>query len=840
MVSAMDILRPYISPRIAYLIGKDVVRAEGALLLTDISGFTKMSEELARMGKPGTEELIKILNNYFRRLLSIIKDYGGEVLKFGGDALLIGFYGPPRESKILSGTCAVELMQKMSFKPISTLGSEFEIAMKIIVQTGFWFETIIGDSFRRTIFLSGKTIKVLLAQENFASASDIFINGEKVKGIESIEKKRKVKIKHGHKFDTSLLTFLPQGVFDFIKSGMHGEHRAVSIIFVNYFGYDEENLELDSLQRFFRAVSVIVNKYHGSINKTDISETGSKLAITFGAPIMHGNEVLNSVLAAIDLRELEIPPIKLKIGVHSGYAYAGIVGSDYAKEYSLIGDAVNTSARLMSKADVGTAVVSENTRRLTKNTIEYLELTPVKVKGKRFRLKRFIPLRRRAERIYQPGFIGRRKERSEIEAVIKNGKGLITVKGVSGIGKSRLLFEIINKFESECKVLKAQTHEVKGAFNSFTNLIANEAGIDFSDTSEVKRIKLRSHLEKIDTDKGELLRRLPIIGAILFDLSYPNSIFEHMTPQLRFENLADAIRYYIEYQAKNKTVVIFDDVHWMREQDLELLNYIIRVLLTLSDSKNNIVLLLAGRSKPDIISKLKLPNVIETLQIELAPLDEKNSGLFANHLLNNKPLPDDVSKLLNDRAAGNPFYIEQFLLNLIDKKLIEEKEKTWIKSPLYREDEFPENIWSAIMARVDRLEMMTKKCLRVGSIVGLEFSEKIIQKVLNSEVREWLLLTQEEGLTYKRIMKEIEYIFKHALIKDVIYDSILRRRRRQLHCSIGETIEDINKDNLRGYYGILAYHFNQSEDWKKALDYNIKAGDKVKEEYRNEDAEKTQ
>jgi len=804
-------------------------KARGALLLSDISGFTKMSEALSKLGKAGTEELTMILNDYFDAMIGVIIGFKGDILKFGGDALLVSFYGDPRRQAKKARDCAGKMMAEMEkFRTIKTNAGEFAVEMKIAIASGEWNESVLGDDRRRDLFIDGFAVRKLVLLEDKADRGEVLVGETRgVKGKSGIRRSQKRKA-------GDLLSFLPKGYKEFRESGIVSEHRAVSVGFVNIDGYDENEPGWAELQELFTRIIAIAEKYKGSVAKINPHKTGSNLMVLFGAPAAYGNDTEHAVLAFMEISNINVPPIKIKAGLESGFVYAGMIGSDLRKEYTVIGDVVNTAERLMETAEEERMIVSESSYRLTADKINYKELSRVTVKGKEKPLRRFAPRTSVEKKVFRFGFIGREWIFKETEKAVKEGGKAIIIRGEAGIGKSRLLYEVSKRFEGTHKVIEGHADELKGALHIYASMIAKEANIHPDDRDDIRKEKLAAHIKAMD--KGELGRRISFLGAMLFGITYPGSPYEKADAKLRFENLTDAIRYYIEYQGK-PTIVVFDDVQWLTKDDLRILVYVSRILLALSRERGKTTLILAGRPEPDVIDTLPLAEEIGVKRIELSRLEDGEIGRLIAEKLNNKSMPGDVMKIILERTDGNPFYLEQFLLDLIDRRLIEEKENRWEKTAKFKEAEIPLNIFTAIMARVDRLEAKAKEAVSVGSVIGMEFGEKVVERALREpEVSQYLAETETEQITYKRIVKEIEYIFRHAMIKDVIYDSMLRERRRSLHKEVGEAMEGLYEKDLEKIYGLLAYHYYHGQGWDKSIDYNLKAGTNAKKQYQNQQA----
>lgn len=742
----MNKISPFLPNCIQELPDNKIRKVSGALLLSDISGFTPMSESLAKEGKKGTEELTYILNNYFGRMLKIIQKHNGDVIKFGGDALLIGFYDNPGEKDVKA--CASEMMAEMEkFKQIKTCAGIFDISMKIVGKSGEWNEFILGKDKRRVHFLCGNTIRDIMLLEDRASKGDIIIKIQKSRHP-STARGIAIPNRTSAQGTANLNSYLPEGVANLVEKKSFGEHRSVSIIFINLQGYNEKNPEIKSLQELLSKVIAIIGRYDGTIHDIIPHSSGSNIMILFGAPVSHENDAERAVLASMEISKLDIKPLVPKVGVCTGFVYSGMVGSDWRKEYTVIGDAVNTSERLMETAKIGESIVSESTYHLTGSKIDYRELEGTKVKGKEGVIKRFNPIKIKEEKYFKFEFVGREKEITDILKTVKSGGKVVLLKGEAGIGKSRFLYEIKNRAASTHKVLEGYTDEIKGTLSVFRTILFREANIQPDEPESTKKEKLDKHIKEID--KGELYRRISFIGAMLFGISYPDSLYEKTDAKLRFENLCDALRYYIEYQTK-PTIIIFDDIQWITKDDIKIISYITRVMLTISKEASKTTFIFAGRSEPDVIDKLPLVKEIGILKLALLPLAQESIQLLSREVLKNKPLPKDLAEIVFKRIEGNPFYLEQFLLDLIEKGLIKEKEDRWAKTIKFKEEDIPENIFSAIMARIDRLEKGARETLTIGSVVGMEFSEEMIVSVLKeSEVSSYLVETEREHLTYKK------------------------------------------------------------------------------------------
>ncbi|HDS09102.1 MAG TPA: adenylate/guanylate cyclase domain-containing protein, partial [Firmicutes bacterium] len=532
------------------------------------------------------------------------------------------------------------------------------------------------------MFLSGHLINRLLITEAKAETASLILNGKRLKRL---PEKRIIShpIKRIKAPVKSPEPFLPQGVLNFMKTQYKGEYRVVTVLFIKFSVKTPETPDISGLNTFFKQVIDITEKYRGSINKIDIAASGGKILILFGAPISHEHSAEYGLLTGMEIRSLKLRNISLSMGLSSGYVYAGIVGSDTAREYTVIGDTVNTAARLLDLKERSEIIISEKTQKDLQDRFHFKELNPVKVKGKRHFLKRYLPLSRKQEELYKFNFIGRQKEISEIKKASVSGFGVITLQGDPGIGKSRLLYELIQRLDSDVKVLRGTTEEIKGTYHIFATMIKTEARFSFEDPVQLKKESLDKYIRTLDKGRGELIRRIPYLGKMLFNIDYPGSIYDKVSAQLRFENLADALRLILEYSVKKSLLVILDDIQWISEKDMTLINHVIGILFRSGKRSAKISFLLSSRKDPDIIKHLKTPKGIKTLNIQLGAMTLEDIKALSAQLLNNKPVPDDVSRLLNNRAEGNPFFVEQYLMNLIERGALSEKKDKWVKTSLY-------------------------------------------------------------------------------------------------------------------------------------------------------------
>ncbi|MBN1179420.1 MAG: adenylate/guanylate cyclase domain-containing protein, partial [Anaerolineae bacterium] len=407
---------------------------EAALLFADVSGFTAMSENLARLGKEGAEELTRVLSAYFTAMIDLVHRYGGQVIKFGGDAITCAFACRPASDAldeapifrcVLSAcACALTMQERMgAFQAVETRGETFQLRMKIGISAGKVLSLSVGSVDEGLEYvLAGTPLDRMSQAEHHASAGEVVIDGACLESTErTVHDLRLVTGENREGFlliegldrpahpleggsiawETlsaaeieraieRLVPYLPPTVYERIVEGQRefvGEHRRVTSMFVNFAGIDyTQDPEAGSkLHRYFTGAQEIVHRYGGRLNRVTTGDKGSLLHIIFGAPVAHEDNEERAVGCALALQQrgADLPFItEQRIGIASGYVFAGQVGAEWRREYTTMGDVVNLSARLMQAAALGEVLLDQRTARAATEEFVCHDLEPIKVKGK--------------------------------------------------------------------------------------------------------------------------------------------------------------------------------------------------------------------------------------------------------------------------------------------------------------------------------------------------------------------------------------------------------------------------------------------------------------------------
>ncbi len=803
---------PFFPTEDVELIRNGQVVFRGALLLADISGFTGITELLAQSGKHGTEQLTALLNNYFDRMLTIVGEYSGSVITFSGDSLLVRF---TEDIKALA--CAGKMLESMEFfRDITVLDNRFTLRAKVVVGVGEWNQYIIGNSQRSHVLLSGGLIKELARRERDASGGDLI---------------------HFHSSAEASSTQLYAASEDnnaFLSPGsrrLYGEHRSVTAIFLNVHTDMYGHEVIENFQRLYLDISATVSRFGGYMHHIDdMFSSGSRIFILFGAPVSQGNDTLNAVLA---MRESfsgtqNLHGFTISCGIDTGYAFSGMVGNDKRKQYTVIGDPVNTAARLADNTEIGTITVSESVYNRTFPNLEFTELPGISVKGKNKPLKRFKPLGRLTTIHDSIPFVGRENELAEIIDLINRSNGTILLTGNAGIGKTVLLDRLSAILSKKgFSVVRGARTKHGPASEILITLISHICGITLDMDKAALTEQLHNHLTALGNE--QLLMREVYLARMLFGIGFSHRMFDALSPKLRRENLLDAITLLIQ-ELPDPLFVVVEDIHYSSHEEITSLKEVIQAVLRNSGKRVSFLL----SSRPDEHSFFKDDTGVS--RYHLKGLERDQSFELISGAMGEVPIESEILEALTDRSRGNPFFLVQFLLYLKEKQLIVLRNNCWERTGKSSLESLPESIFSMIMTRIDALAESTRESLKVASVVGVKFSESILRRIIRKNVHPDLMESSRAGLTYALKYSELEYIFSHMLIRDVAYDSMLRERRRWVHGDIGRILEKTNLNTAEDLSRILAYHFENAEEWEKALSYSISAGKLAADEYRNQEA----
>ena len=643
---------------------------------------------------------------------------------------------------------------------------------------------------------------------------------------------------------TKIQKYLPKGLTEKILSQrdrIEGERKQVTVMFCDMQGFTPlaELLGIEDAYSIIDQVYEIlihkVHDYEGTVNEM----TGDGIMALFGAPVALEDAPQRAVRSSLAIhREMakfsdqlrqekkDAPPVKMRIGIHTGPVVVGTVGNDLRVEFKAVGETVNLASRIEGQAQPGTTYITEDTFKLTEGLFRFEGLGQRVIKGKQepvnvYRAIAPSTMRTRFDVSAELGltpFAGRERE---IELLLdglertKAGRGQsFSITAEAGVGKSRLLYEF----------RKAVAHEdltfLEGRCLSYSRAVAYHPLIDIlkanfdiheGDGDSEIREKVKRGLKMLGADEASIL---PYLLELLV---VKDSGIEKipMSPEVKKNRIGEAFKQIALKGSEIRPLILaYEDLHWIDKSSEELLKYVL-------ESIPGARILMIFTYRPEFVHIWGAKSYHS--QLNLNRLSNRESLIMVSHLLGTEELDRDLEEFILEKTEGIPFFIEELIKSLKDLKIIDKKNNRYCITKDIKEVTIPATVQDVIMARVDSLPERTKGLLQTISAVGRESSYDLIKRVTGlteQELLPQLSVLKDSELLYERgIYPQSTYIFKHALTQDVAYDTLLLKRREKIHEEIGEVIETLYPDRLEEYYELLAYHYGSSANADKAVRY---------------------
>ena len=573
----------------------------------------------------------------------------------------------------------------------------------------------------------------------------------------------------------------------------------------------------------FDLINAEVERFGGTTEKF----AGDAVLAVFGIPQAHEDDPERAVRAALAVRESFViftervhgrhgADVGLRIGVNTGEVVAGREAAARG-ELMVSGDAVNVAARLQQHADPGEVLVGQRTQAATSRTIMYREHEALDAKGKSAPVAAWVavaaageqePTRRGIAGLSAP-LVGRIEELAILSAVAgrverERAPQLVTLFGPAGVGKSRLLAELVERLP-DARLVKGRClpYGEGITFWPLAEAAKAHAGILDTDPAEVALSKLRAAIQSVvPGDHAEQVFEaatwtigftLPVVSAAASD---PHEVV------LRLQD--GWTRYVAALGREQLTVLAVEDVHWASSALLELLE---QLADNLADTK--VLLLCTARLELLETRPTWGAGKQNATALSIAPLSSADAADLMSSLLGDVQVPKDVRERVLASAEGNPFYLEEMLNMLIEEGALERRNGGWISTDRLADVSIPDSVHGVIAARIDLLEAGSRDALRRCSVVGRSFWPAAV------DVDEGVIATlARTGLVSDSVDSSMagmrEFAFKHALTRDVVYGTLPRPERRELHRRVGEWIQDVAPDRSAETVELAAYHYGQA------------------------------
>jgi class 3 adenylate cyclase/tetratricopeptide (TPR) repeat protein len=639
------------------------------------------------------------------------------------------------------------------------------------------------------------------------------------------------------------------------------EFRLVTILFADIVGStamlgrtDAETTRL-ALDRCLRIMSQSVDRFGGTVARL----AGDGLLAFFGAPKAHEDDPERAALAALDMhaaiqhygQDLN-EDLSIRVGINTGRVIMGEVGGEIKSEYTAMGEPIHFAARLESAAEPGTTLVGETTCRLIRHRFETSATEPKVFKGfdepqVAYKLVGALA-QAQAERGRAGGastpFVGRGRELEDLSDMIDDltrGRGAIAALiGEPGVGKSRLLHELRQRQDG------ADVTWAEGRAYSYTQdqphgvireLLHELLGLSPDDTPAMTDLKLERALMPLFEDEANQV--WPFLAALLGAPQPPSSeqSLDELDPETLAGKMTEAFVRTIEAMAAQRPLVMsFDDLHWADPSSLEWIQ-----ALFLSTERVPLVLILMFRPETDKkVWDLKAAAERDFghrfLPIRLKPLGEADTNELIHGLLPGDQGRTDVISQVRERAEGNPFYVEELVRALAESAQAGDSEEMPSGSSKLK---VPETLQEVVQARIDRLPLPDRTALQAAAVIGRRFAFPVLQELIAPEnsLEERILHLQRADLIRERArIPHPEYTFKHSIVHELTYHSVVAEQRRKLHEQAGEILERLYADRLADHASVIAHHYLEGGNDEKALAFERMAAENAYRVFANLEA----
>jgi len=625
-----------------------------------------------------------------------------------------------------------------------------------------------------------------------------------------------------------------------------GERKHVTVLFSDLSGYSamSENLDPEEIKeimsRIFGEIAQVVTKYEGFIEKF----VGDAVMALFGVPKTHEDDPIRAIEAAIEIHNLVkfiSPKLEQKVGkpliMHSGINTGLIVTSEVDMEkgtHGVVGDTLNLASRLADIAGPDEILVSPQTCELITPYFKTKSMGAVIIKGKN---QPIIPhlvvgemdIHTRFEAAERKGlttFTGREQELTTLhfcldKTVAGNGQ-FVTVVGEAGVGKSRLLYKFRHSIDrNKITVLegRCQTYGSDTPYFPLLNALRRGLRLREEDTPKMLLKKAVANILAID---HTLEQYLPLYLHLLAIPSESHPLPMHLQGQDLKSAFQDALAAINILNSKRQPMVlILDDWHWVDEASDSALRHMVSLIAPYP-------LMVVTIYRPEYTTSWG--NWSYHTPIVLRPMDSRHTEDILKSVWAVDKIPQGLTDLIHERTGGNPLFIEEVCSELIDESIIQVKDKEAILTNSLNHITLPDTVQAVIRARFDRLDHYARESLRLASVIGREFARRVLERVSTS--RDQLPQSLEtlktlELIQQVQVVPETAYMFKHVLTQEVTYETLLYKKRKELHSLVGQAIEELYQDRIEEQVDLLHHHFSLAENWLKAAKYGCQAGNRA-------------
>jgi class 3 adenylate cyclase/transcriptional regulator with XRE-family HTH domain/tetratricopeptide (TPR) repeat protein len=613
-----------------------------------------------------------------------------------------------------------------------------------------------------------------------------------------------------------------------VAAALRDERRWVTVLFGDISGFTARSEQMDPedvkflVDQCIDRLSQEIRRFGGTVLRI----IGDEVLAVFGAPTTHEDDAERAVRAALALRDLDLAngsarPSRLHIGITTGEVLAGLLGPYGARDYTVMGDTVNTADRIFKAASAGCVLVGEETYRATRHMVQYRELSPVAAKNKQpVRVWEAVSVRLvpEARLLGAAPLIGRDEELDRLlrmwTRVARDAQPhLVTLLGEPGIGKSRLVAEFERRLPADVTVWHERCLPYGEALGYWALALAlkEAAGIMAEDDAEMARAKLGNLVAGVlgaEGDSSELAQHLALLSGLDVEADRVMSSGDQRI-------LHASARRFLEARARQRPLcLIFDDIHWA---DAALLDLIESVAARVREAP----LLIVTQARPELLEKRAAwgRGVRSFTSLPLEALNESAEHELVLTLCRERGLPVELVAQIGHRPGGNPLFVEELVAMIAESG---------------QSAGVPAAIKMLIAARLDTLPPEERTIIQLAAIFGKVFWEGGLRalggRVVGSIADLLEALEQKDllrALARSQFRGDREHTFKHDLIRDVAYEMLPKVERRALHNGAADWLEAAAGEQAENYFDQLAHHAVQAGQQERAIGYLMRAAERA-------------
>jgi class 3 adenylate cyclase/tetratricopeptide (TPR) repeat protein len=817
----------------------------GTLVFADISGFTRLTERLAAKGRFGAEEMSDHLDLVLSALLESAYGFGGWLVKWGGDALLLMYDGPEHAQRACAGAAAM----RASIQRVGSLDTSVgrtRLRMSVGIHTGVFDLALVGPV-HRELLITGDDATVTARLEASADAGEILVSPataellpERCRGA---EKEGGVLLARAPDADASPLAIpalgagielaglMPELVYrHLMDGGGSGEHRNVAVGFLEFSGFSDlataagPEAVMEGVRHVVEVTQWACQRYQVSFHETDIAAGGGKVMLVAGAP-RGVDDPAEAMLCT--LREVLDDPggLSLRAGVTAGRVFTGAVGPAFRRSYSVKGDTVNLAARIMGKTPPGSLWTQPGVVESSRTTFGFDPVPPFAVKGKVAPVHAVsvgAPLERRGRTVDLP-VIGRDREISVLDEALdraRRGHGCdIEIVGGAGTGKTRLLDEVKSR-AGAMTVISAAGEPFRSAspYALSRSLLLEATGMRdlyLGEVPDALRAWIREHAPSLEP-------WLPLLGTVL-QTSFPETPeTSELAEEFRGARLRMLILETMAAALPGPTVIVVDDVHFADPASRDVLTQ----LVGWAADRPWLVLTASPATTGDHETDEPASFAAAAGRLVLEPLGDEAAEVLVVADTDDAPLAPHVLAAVVERGAGNPLFLRTLARTA---------------GSITDAEDLPASVETLVTVQIDRLPPASREVLRAAAVIGMHVHKSLLSELLPevsadagiehalAQLDDFLGPDDTEPVGGRQLR------FRQAVVREAAYDGLPYRRRRALHARLAEILDARAGATDAGAAVRSLHHFHAGND-AVALSLGRHAADRASAAYANVEA----